>query len=443
LDTLCNFHQAEAVELKQEEDEARNSKNALMLQGMMLDNDTTLEPPTQEEDSSAPPPTKKLKTKEGEESKKSVRWQCLNCNKEAVEGMTHCSDHIPSPDLSDTAPRMIFSVEPLALPEPAPKAVPVVPAVVSLPILAATAISILLDSSSSVPMEDDKNVSSGPGVLLPDEKPAFICADMLRRRGRPHKNGVSCFDEFKDTGRCEYHYNKLTGVPVIMGSRTGRVCHYPSCKSSPISPLVNCCANETHKIRPDNQGARYCQTPYCFSILPPLASATSVLESHCILHKQGPTRARVSKARVIQEDTICTWDAECQETIADPNSLLCGKHHQESKARQEAVNKAKQEKKNQQPPPMMIDLTVAQETKKTPDQSEVDKLKAENEALQRQLKLNTSVAFMCNKTDMLKSLLRQAEYLKTLYLPAEQHKEILTHLEAVHNLVKEFAGRRV
>ena len=440
LDTLCNFHQAEADECKQEE-EARNSKNALMLQGMMLDNDTTLEPPAQEEEedsSAAPPPTKKLKTKEeGEESKKekkSVRWQCLNCNKEAVEGMAHCSDHIPSPDLSDTAPQLICSVEPLALPKPA-----VTFAAAAMAILTKKAME---SSSSTVPMkDDDKNMSSGPGVVLPspEQEPAFVCADIPRRNGRTRHSCESCLKEFKDTGRCEFHYNKLTGGLVTMGLQTRRMCHYPSCKQSPPSELINFCGDEAHKIRPDNQGARYCKTPTCLSVLSPGGS-----EFHCILHAHiPPARARASKARVIQEDTICTWDGECQETIADPNSLLCGKHHQESKARQEAVNKAKQEKKQKQPPPMVVDLTVAQETKKTLDQSEVDKLKAENEALQRQLKLNTSVAFMCNKTDMLKSLLRQAEYLKTLYLPAEQHKEILTHLEAVHNLVKEYAGRRV
>jgi hypothetical protein len=458
VDTLCNFHQAEAEELKQEE-AARDSKNALILQGMMLEHDEhkQISTPQEEEPSSTPPPpTKKLKTN-GEESKKekkSVRWQCLSCSKEAEEGLMHCSDHIPpSPDfgLSDTTPQILFStVEPLALPEPAPKATPVVPAAIVSPPVAT---AILLDSS--VPMEDDdKNVSSGPGIVLlsppplPEEtKPVFICADILRRRrGQIHQNGngKSCLEEFKNTGRCEFHYNKLTGAPVFMGSTLRRTCHYPSCKHSPPSEMINFCGDEAHKIRPDNQGARYCKTPTCLSLL-----SSDPSEFHCILHKNiPPAQLRASsKARVIQEDTICTWDADCQETIADPNSLLCGKHHQESKARQEAVNKAKQEKKQLllQSPPMMIDLT-AQETKKAPEQqqqSEVDKLKAENEALQRQLKLNTSVAFMCNKTDMLKSLLRQAECLKTLYLPVEQHKEILTHLEAVHNLVKEFAGRRV
>jgi hypothetical protein len=324
-------------------------------------------------------------------------------------------------------------------------------------------------------MEDD--VSSGPGIVLPpEETPVFVCADIRRRKGRPHKNGTSCLKEFKDTGRCEFHYNKLTGGLVSTGKR---VCHYLGCQHSPPSELINFCGDEAHKIRADSQGVRYCKTPLCLSILSPGGP-----EYHCILHEQAPARARPSKARTVQEDTTCTWDGKCQETIADPDSMFCGIHHQKSKARQEAVNKAKQEKKQppvidlvtvqetkqekkQQEQPPMIDIITVQETKEVPEQqetkqspmidiitiqetkqekppqSEVDKLRAENEALQRQLKLNSSIAFMCNKTDMLKSFNRQAEYLKCLYLPKEQHKEILGHLDAMHHLVKEFAGRRV
>jgi hypothetical protein len=432
--TLCTFHQEELKELQMED------------QKMMMMTTTQQDPSWDPLGMMMMPLLKKVKMDQDKETKtKTVRWQCQVCTNEAAEGHLHCQDHLPASDtgnLSDSSPQLIFSIDPpkeekipLDVLEPSPIVVSAAAVVQAVPApvpMAAkdTALSILQEQeatvAATVPMEDDTTMASGV-VVLPSPQ-NFRCVD-YKGQWPPSSAQKACQSEYKNTGRCEYHYKKIIGEPVVKSGRAHahetRICHYPRCRKQPISDLVNYCGNDNHKIRPDNLGKRYCLTPLCMSILPP--SPTSVL--YCVLHDSNH-RLRSATTTAAGRDACCIYDGECQEQVTNPStSLLCDKHIQESKQRQEAINKAKQERKKEATAAVVID--------------EVAKLKAENEALKRQHQLSMDPEFAKLKLDFLNSVHAQAKLLVGLQLPDEFHNAVVEHMNATFEFVKEYAGRRL
>jgi hypothetical protein len=324
------------------------------------------------------PPEKKAKTGNGEEDKKEkkqVRWQCMHqagCTQESREGTALCDQHTPKPveALFQDSQVQVMHIEsstiPLAVLSESPQVVSAAPAVKD---------AFPGFISAVIPHEfkkDAEEYSTGSGVVLmedgDDDFGVIVKTKKLKANNNSNKPRVvlmeeedekkkekdkeeykplfkpsifgevfRCLDEtvrcqtpeYKKSGRCEYHYKKLNGLPVEKKNRSGEgthtwfPCHYERCNGSAnnIASGLRYCS-EAHKNRKDGLGIHYCVEQGCKE------QAFKNDGKYCSKHH--PNR--------------CNYDNDCREVLEGTGAGFCDVHLKLFQKQQEDIRAAKKKK---------------------------------------------------------------------------------------------------
>jgi hypothetical protein len=313
-------------------------------------------------------PEKKAKTSNSDEKeevkkeKKQVRWQCMHqagCDQESLEGTTLCALHTPPPKPQPVEALFQDSQVQLVHIPSSPVSIP--QAILSEPPRVVSAAPEVKDPfpgfiSVVIPHEiKEDNFSAASGVVLmeDDDRGSHEDAEKKKEEYKPlFKPSVfgevfRCLDEtarcqtpeYKKSGRCEFHYKKLNGLPVQKKNRSGEgmhtwyPCHYERCNGSAnnIASGLRYCS-EAHKNRVDGLGIHYCVEQGCKE------QAFKNDGKYCAKHH--PNR--------------CNYDNDCQVVLEGTGAGLCDAHLKLFQKQQEEIRAQKQKEMKMKKTPVIV-----------------------------------------------------------------------------------------